>query len=419
MIRTPCLLLVTSVLLAAAGPAFPQMGEFAAPVQIAEVTRVLLPQRVDLFGTVQPFRRSAVATEVEGIVEDFPFVEGDLLENGEIAVFLRNRTFHIERDAALASLRAASAELERLRNGYRPWEIQAAQARLEVLTALADDARSDFQRSKQLISEGAATEEDLENAETDLAAALSRIAEASANLSLLREGYRAEEIERARAEVQLRSAELDRIEDQIDKTRVRAPFSGAISKKTTEIGEWVGEGDPAFELIQVDPVLILVDVPEQYLSGLHVGRPAVVLFDALPGLELEGKVTRLIPDANVSARTFPARIEIANTGGMIRAGMLARVDLEVGEPREAVVVPKDAIVLSARGNSVFTVVDGRARNVPVELGDSSNGYVAIRPELEVGTPVVVRGNERLREGQQVLVEPPETTIGSTAAGAPR
>jgi multidrug efflux pump subunit AcrA (membrane-fusion protein) len=394
-------------------------AEFASPVQVEEATEILMPQRVPLFGTVEPFRRSNVATEVEGIVETFPYVEGDTIEAGAVAVCLRNGTFQIQRNAALASLRSASAELERLENGYRPWEIDAAEAHMQELSALAEEAQRDLARNRQLLSEGAATEEDLEEAETTLAAARSRVSQASANLSLLEEGYRAEEIARARADAELRSAELARIDDQIEKTRVRAPFSGAISATLTELGEWVGEGDPVLELIQLDPVLIHVDVPERYLSGLRPGRPAVVTFDALPDSRVEGKVTRLVPDANVSARTFPAKIEIPNPKGEIRSGMLARVDLEVGEPRRVLTVPKDAIVLSARGNSVFTVENGRANLVPVTIGDSYNHHIEVKADIKPGTPVVTRGNERLRPGQKVMVqvgESADTQDGNRPSG---
>jgi RND family efflux transporter MFP subunit len=291
-----------------------------------------------------------------------------------------------------------------LERGYRPWEINASEARVEELTALAEDAERDLERNRQLLSEGAATEEDVEEAETSLAAARSRVAKASADLSLLKEGYRTEEIAAARAQVEFRTAELARIEDRIEKTRVRAPFTGAVSTTLTEVGEWVGEGDPVLELIQLDPVLVLVDVPERYLKGLRPGRSAMVTFDALPGFHAEGTVTRLVPDANVSARTFPVKIELPNPDGEIRSGMLARVDLEVGEPRRVSVVPKDAIVLSARGNSVFTIQDGRANMVPVTIGDSHNHYVEVEPKIEPGTPVVVRGNERLRPGQKVMID---------------
>jgi multidrug efflux pump subunit AcrA (membrane-fusion protein) len=385
--------------------AFGQPMEFSAPVVVAEVTEIVMPQRVSLFGTVEPFRRSRVATETEGIVEEFPFVEGETVTDGCVVARLRTRILEIERDAAMASLSEASAELARLESGYRPEEIDAARSRLAELKELATDAQLDLERTRELLPDGAATQQDYDKARILLAAARSRVAEVSAEFTLMVKGFRTEEIAKARAQLKQREAQLARIDERISQADVKAPYSGFIAESLTEVGEWLGAGDPVLELIQLDPILVHVDVPERYLRGLKLGRTAIVAFDSLPGESYRGQVTRIIPEADRSARTFPLKIRLPNSEHRLLAGMLARVELEVGEPRVGKAVPKDAIVLSSMGNAVFTVNAGKAKMIPVQVGDAYNGYVAIAGELEVGVPVVIRGNERLRTGQAVLIEP--------------
>lgn len=392
------------VLLAVAVPACGQPMDFAASVVVADVTRVAMPQQVSLFGTVEPFRRSRVAAETEGRVEGFPFVEGATVSEGCVVAKVRTRTLEIEKEASIASLAEASAELKRLQNGYRREEIEAARARVAALQQLTVDAEKDFERTSSLLPEGAVSKEEFDKAKILFAAATARLVEASANLEMMVEGFRAEEIAKAAAQLEARRAELARIEEEIAKASVRVPFTGFIAETSTELGEWLGVGDPVIELIQMDPALVRVEVPERYLRGVTVGRIAVVTLDALPGYQGEGEITRIVPEADVSARTFPIKIQLANPEHLLLAGMLARVTLEVGEPRTVTAVPKDAIVLSNRGNAVFIVNEGKARMVPVQVGDSYNNLVAIEGNVEVGVPVVIRGNERLRDGQRVNIE---------------
>lgn len=386
------------------GLAWSQTAEFPSPVVVAEVTQVAMPRRVSLFGTVEPFKRSRVAAETEGRVEEFPFVEGQPVTKGCVLAKVRTDILEIRREAAMAALAEASAELERLRNGYRSEEIEAARARAAVLESLAADAESDLERTETLIGDGAASVEDLDKARILLAAAESRLAEASATLTMMLAGYRTEEIAKARAQLRQREADLARTRQEIADASVTAPFDGLIAGTRTEVGQWLANGDAVVELIQLDPVLVHVDVPERYLAGLRLGRSATVTFNAFPDLVREGQVARLVPEANVAARTFGVKIELPNPDHQLLAGLLASVELEVGEPQVVLAVPKDAIVLSAQGNAVFVVNERRAKLIPVEVGDAYNGLVAIQGRVEVGARVVVRGNERLRDGQSVTVQ---------------
>ena len=109
----------------------------------------------------------------------------------------------------------------------------------------------------------------------------------------------------------------------------------------------------------------------------------------------------VVPRGDVATRTFPVKIRTPNTLGLIE-GMSARVVLPVGKPRQTLVVPRDAVIKVFGQNVVYAVNDAKARMIPVDV----IGYQALiagvqSPNLSEGMQVVVKGNERLRNGQNV------------------
>src|SRR5690606_1031422 len=130
---------------------------------------------------------------------------------------------------------------------------------------------------------------------------------------------------------------------------------------------------------------------------------------ALPQSLFTGKVVAIVPQGDVRARTFPVKIAIQNqtteSGPLIKPGMYARVELPVGSMKQAVLVPKDAVVLDQRSPMIYVVEgasavgeQGTASPVPVTLGGSHGALIDIGDSLKPGQIVVVEGNERLRPG---------------------
>jgi RND family efflux transporter MFP subunit len=134
---------------------------------------------------------------------------------------------------------------------------------------------------------------------------------------------------------------------------------------------------------------------------------------SLPTENYIGRVAEIVLQADLRTRNFPVRVRLNNkvVDGVpqIKAGMFARATLSVGQIANALLVPKDAIVLGGPTPIVF-VADGaalgkaaKARTVPVQLGAAWEGYLQVKGDLKPGESVVVQGNERLRPGQDVVV----------------
>lgn len=210
---------------------------------------------------------------------------------------------------------------------------------------------------------------------------------------LLKDEY---ELDRARAK-------LKGVETQVSNLLIRAPFSGHIVQMHTEIGAWVGRGQSVAHLVSTDTMRVIVNVPEEHVPLLSLGTVASVEITALGGPPHAGRVVAILAEGYAESHTFPVAVEIDNQKGLIRSNMSAEVHFTVQRPVAAVLVHKDALVRSADGEMVFLAVEGKAVSTPVRSGLAYSGFVAVEGNLKAGDLAVVRGNERLRNGQNVRI----------------
>jgi multidrug efflux pump subunit AcrA (membrane-fusion protein) len=152
----------------------------------------------------------------------------------------------------------------------------------------------------------------------------------------------------------------------------------------------------------------------------YIGKGGSVRIRAA-GKEIQGRVTAIVPRGDIATRTFPVKIEVRNRYSLIE-GMEAVVEIPSGRKEKALLVPRDALVTATGQTVVFTVVDGRAKRVPVTVNRYLGKEVAVRTtELETGMEVLIKGNERLTDGQPVRVVTGQGTVpgGEGKGGPPR
>jgi len=322
----------------------------ASPVGVTAAISHPLTEVVRLSGTVEPHRASVVASEVEGVVEELVAREGDLVRRGGVLARLRRTDLELTRDA-------------------REAELREARARLEL-------ARLNLERATGLYERGVTSRQDLDAATSESTAWQGR--------------------------VDRLGAEIARVLDDLERSSIPAPFTGFVVRERTQVGEWMDAGGPVAEMVDLERPEVVVAVPERYFRLLKVGEPARVGFEALPGLEIDGTVTSVIPTADVRARTFPVKVRFDNADHRVGMGMLSRVELILGAAAPAVMVPKDAVVDQGADPAVLRVGDDRVvERVAVTTGRSAGQWTEVVGGLVAGDRVVTRGNERVRPGQTV------------------
>lgn len=393
----------------------------APPVVVARARAVEVQAGQPFVGTVLPARTSDVGSAVDGRIVQFPVEDGQFVREGQPVAELLRGLLEIEKAGAIAELERRKQVLVELRAGSRPEEVEQARALVAGFEARLEYARSRVARLGRLAERGTSTVDEVQDAQTELRAIEAQLRGGRAALALVEAGPREEQIAQAAASAAVQEAEVERIDDQLGKHTIRAPFDGWVVQRFAEKGQWVSRGGLVARIAELGQVEVEARVPELSIAGLKEGSAVRLEFDAAPGEIWLGNVIRVVPQADLLSRSFPVNIRVENRivdgEPVLKGGMLARAWLPVGRTGPALVVPKDAVVLGGQRPFVYVAegygAEGAAnaagtatvRRVDVVLGAAIDGNVEVRGELEPDATVVVRGNERLRPGMTVRVQP--------------
>ena len=411
---------------------FAQPGMGPSPVVVSRVVSTQQLASKSFVGSLVPLKRSPIGSAVDGRVTHLYVEAGDAVTVdqanivngqplGQPLVQLRTVSLDIEIEAAQVELRVRQQAEQELQASL-PTEIEAAASAIEEISARLKYSQANYDRlqglydtgggvSKQEVDEAFSTFRSQTQLNVGAQSLLKR-------LNLTRESR----LLQARAKVEAQEAEIRRLEETKDKFTIRAPFPGYVTSKNTEVGQWVSRGETVLEVIQLDPIELIVPVPQMYIQALHDaleesradGRKlmAQVSVDSLPQL-FEGEVVKSVPQADLRSRSFPVKIRIPNpktdTGHLLQAGMLAKATMFVGKDEQILLVKKDALVLGGQQKSLYVVSQDPRSNstvaklVPVQVGASIEDWIQVMGDVKADDQVVVEGNERLRPGQAIAV----------------
>lgn len=268
--------------------------------------------------------------------------------------------------------------------------------------------------AKILFKDGAAVEKgtplfqfDTDLAQSDLAEARARLqlAEASfaRNQKLRESGNVAQSAyDEALSARDVARAAVDAAQVRLDKLTIAAPFSGTLGFRTVSEGAYVTAGTALVQLDKTDRLQVSFSVPELKEQAVQAAKTVDFSADAVPGQSFSAEISALNPAIDVNGRALQVRAQVDNRQAMLRPGLLVRVTVK-GPERDAVLVPESAIVQRAGGAMVYTVADGKARQVKVKLGKRLEGKVEIVDGIKDGDIVVTAGNAQLSDGAKVEV----------------
>ncbi len=252
---------------------------------------------------------------------------------------------------------------------------EAREAQVAQAEALVDQRKAELDAKRSLIATGALPKLDLVNLESQYKAA-------QATLALAR-------------------AERDR-------GQVRAPWAGVITDVPAEVGgaAFSMSGKEIATLVALDPMLAVVEVSERKLAGIKVGERADVRL--ITGQTVPGRVRYVSKSASQTTRTYRVEVEMANADGHIPDGITAEVALSL-KPLSATKVPRSALTISSAGDIGVRVVgtDDKVAFVPVQVVEDMQDTMWLSGIAD-GARVIVRGQDFVREGQQVAVVDAQT-----------
>ncbi|WP_375468546.1 efflux RND transporter periplasmic adaptor subunit [uncultured Nostoc sp.] len=431
------------------------------------VERQSLTITVSANGTVKPERSINLSPKNSGILKTLLVKEGDLVKQGQIVAYMDDSNLRGQLTSAQGQLAQAEANLQKAIAGNRPQDIAQAQgvldeaeanlqkvqagnrsqdiaqaqARLQSAQATLRQAEDDFVRNQQLYNAGGISLQTLnQNRATrdsaqasvnevqqalglqkagsrpeDIEQARAVVKQRQQALALLKAGTRQEDINAARAQVTSARGSLQNIQAEINDTVIRAPFDGVVTKKFADPGAFVTPTTASSEVASSSSSSILslastnevvANLAETNISKTRLGQKVSIKADAYPGKTFEGKVSQIAAQAIVeqNVTSFEVRVSLLDPQRLLRSGMNAEVDFQVGQVDNVLVVPTASVVRQENATGVFVAgKNNRPVFTAIETGVSANNFTEVKSGLT--------GNERV-----LLSFPPGSRPQSTPRG---
>ena len=316
--------------------------------------------------------------------------------------------------SAEANLANAKTKFDRIEGLYKKGFIAAQEvddaraavtvqkSSVEIAEGLLNSAiaqKESVQQQNNIVkAKGAA---DIEASKAKLAQAEAALEYAQANTSqksAYRQSISALKSSVVAAQASLRSAQAKRRD-----TVLISPLDGYVTGRFSDPGAIASPSQPVLDVKFVKQVWVSVPVPEDVCAKLHIGQPAKISFDSLPGRQFNASVLQINPSAESANRQFTIRVILSNKDNLLKPGMFAHVSIETDRIKNAVVVPREAILRDKDGAYVMTVgVDMKAKRCPVSPQAEDDKYVSIGDALKPGVKVVTMSAMPIKDGQTVV-----------------
>ena len=367
-------------------------------VQIAEVKNGKFMEYVDVEGLVQPILTIKVNTREDGSVERIVNEEGATLKKGDTILILSNpelmREIEDQRD-----------EWENQRYSYKEREIEMEQKSLtlkqQALQAQYEMSRlqKNFGLEKEEYQMGIKSKAQLEVSEDEYNYNIQKTALQMESLrhdsamTVVRKELLRNEMERGQKKY-LRSM------DRLDGLVVRAPIDGQLSYVNATPGQQVGSNTNIAEIKVLDEFKIHAQLSEYYIDRISTGLPATVNYQ---GKRYPLKITKVVPE--VKDRMFD--VDLVFTGEMpenVRVGKSFRVQIELGQPEDAIVVQRGNFYQATGGQWIYKIVGDKAVRVPLTIGRQNPQQYEIAEGLNPGDKVIVTGYDTFGEAEELILK---------------
>ncbi len=222
------------------------------------------------------------------------------------------------------------------------------------------------------------------------------------------------DLDAAEAQAKQAAAAADNLRAVIAKKSIRAPFTGRLGIRLVQLGQILRDGESVVTLQTVDPIYTNFALPQQFLASLKVGENVRLTTDASPGETFAGKITAIAPEIDAVTRNIRIQATFANPAAKLRSGMFGSVAVLLPSTGSSLVIPSTAILHAPYGDSVFVITEGKnaktgaaeksIRQQFIRVGTARGDFVTVVAGLKPGEWVVTTGIFKLRPGMSVIVD---------------
>jgi RND family efflux transporter MFP subunit len=322
--------------------------EEAIYVKTEPVKNMDFTNKIILPGNLKPREEAVVTAEVNGKVKE---IIGDLGSN-------------VGKGQHLCKLDDTTYQL-----AYENKSKDLSMARIEY-----DNLTNDYERTKTLYENNVKSKSELETVE--------------------------KEYEKQKESLGMKENDVALAKKNVEDTHIKAPISGIISSKKVLMGQMVSTGMELFKLVNIEQMYVQVGIAEKDMPFIKRGQKCIVKVDVFSD-SFEGKITNIGPEPEQETKTYPVKILINNEKNKLKSGMFATAQIILDQRKDALGVPKKAVIKEKEKYYVFLEENKKAVKKAVKIGFSSDDAYEILEGVKKGDQVIIVGHENLEDGKLV------------------
>lgn len=359
-------------------------------VQTVRPESVAQDSRLRLTGSLVADETSKVASTTNGIVMEVRVERGSVVEKGDVLVVVDPRDAENMLADGRAQVEALKAALG-WEDTSKPFKIEE-QPGVKAAKAALDLAKSNFDRHNDLIKQGAVSKLAHDQMTTSYETAREQYQAAQHQAKQLYESYKA-------ALVRLKP-----LEKALADTTIIAPFSGMVAEKLVAPGERVttspmGGGATVVSLVKLDPLRLVLTVPQQYAPLVQQGQKVDFTVESFPDRTFTGEVRFVGPSLESGTRSLTVEALVPNGEKVLRPGYFASAELMLPAQEQRLIVPSTAVLKTGEATKVIVLNDGKVVEKVVIVDREENGKVHIKSGLAAEDEVVVHPEALVQSGK--------------------
>jgi len=413
--RNRAIALLGIAVLASSCSKAPQQAPPPLSVDVAKASQRDIATYMTLDGQITPFLDSTLASSQSGTLAGVYVNEGDVVHKGELLAKLDDSQLQAQLAANEATVAQSASKVTGSQiqapissQGYTT-TVNQAEAKLATDKAALVNAQLVYNSNNQLVKQGYVSQTTMELARSNYVAAQQQISNDEAALRAAKSGLQSTQVDQAtiqqnRATLQAAEANVQLLRTQIAQSSIYAPFDGVVTQRLLDPGAYASPNQAVVRVSQLNPVYLNANVPDEGLSYVHPGTMVSFTSPSLPGRTFHGAITDVNAVPTTGTLSYRARVRQPNADGELRGGMLVTVTVQKELHKNAVVVPRTAVFQTDQGANVFTVVDGKAKSIPVQLGLQTDTLSEVRGgKIDPGTVVITTRPDALQDGSVVAI----------------
>jgi HlyD family secretion protein len=343
-----------------------------------------LTQTVVASGRVVTPQRISIAAEITGRVNTIPVSEGQTVKRGQLLIQLNDQDERASLAQAVAAVEQAEAKLRQLHEVVLP----AASQSLKQAEANAEQAKKQYERTRDLQAKGFFSQAQLDEAKRNFDVVASQVS--AARLQVKSNQHAGSDLAVANAAVAQAKANLRFAQVKLEEATILAPADGTLISRSVESGDIVQSGKELMVLAANGETQILLQLDEKNLAKLALGQKVLGSADAYANERFDAVVSYINPGVDATRGSVEVKLRVANPPAYLRQDMTVSVDIETAHRANTLIIPNGAIH-EASGNAPWVLVVRNHHTIrqSLKLGIRGDNNVEVLSGLNSGEAVVL------------------------------